>query len=87
MLQAILGVYTGKNIVEVCVGVLYLGGGKYFGCRHCYNLTYECQKESGKYDRFFEKLGYDPKEVRGYYLKRGVTEVRSLKRSLKSKIN
>lgn len=28
---------------EACnrrVGVLYLGG-KYFGCRHCYNLTYE----------------------------------------------
>lgn len=27
------------------VGVLYLGGGKYFGCRHCYNLTYRSQKE------------------------------------------
>lgn len=24
---------------------MYLGGGKYFGCRHCYNLTYRCQKE------------------------------------------
>jgi len=28
------------------VGKLYLPpGGKYFGCRHCYNLTYRCQKE------------------------------------------
>ncbi len=46
------------------VEVLYLGGGRYFGCRHCYNLTYESQKESGKYDRFFEKLGFDPKVAR-----------------------
>jgi hypothetical protein len=46
------------------VEVLYLGGGEYFGCRHCCNLTYDCQKESGKFDRYFEKLGFDPKEVR-----------------------
>ncbi len=46
------------------MGVLYLGGKEYVGCRHCYDLTYECQKESGKYDRYFEKLGYDPKVVR-----------------------
>ncbi len=52
---------------ELCgrrVGVLYLGGGEYFGCRHCYDLTYLCQKESGKYDSFYEKLGFDPKAVR-----------------------
>lgn len=24
---------------------LYLGGGKYFGCRHCYNLTYQSVQE------------------------------------------
>jgi hypothetical protein len=30
------------------VGVLYLGGGKYFGCRHCYNLTYRSCKEHDK---------------------------------------
>ena len=28
---------------------LYLGGGKYFGCRHCYNLTYEsCQEHDAR---------------------------------------
>lgn len=30
------------------VGVLYLGGGKYFGCRHCHNLTYKSSKEHDK---------------------------------------
>jgi hypothetical protein len=46
------------------VGVLYMGRGEYFGCRHCYNLTYKCQKERGKYDRYFERLGWDPKVAR-----------------------
>ena len=32
------------------VGKLYLPpGGTYFGCRHCHNLTYECQKEHNKW--------------------------------------
>ena len=43
------------------VGVLYLGSGKYFGCRHCYNLTYESSKESHKFDSMFLKMGVDPK--------------------------
>jgi hypothetical protein len=31
------------------VGKLYLPpGGRYFGCRHCYNLTYKCQQEHDK---------------------------------------
>ncbi|PIQ82270.1 MAG: hypothetical protein COV76_04420 [Candidatus Omnitrophica bacterium CG11_big_fil_rev_8_21_14_0_20_64_10] len=31
---------------------LYLGGGKYFGCRHCYNLTYEsCQEHDARVDQ------------------------------------
>ncbi|MFH0926828.1 MAG: hypothetical protein V1872_14555 [bacterium] len=31
------------------VGRIYLPpNGKYFGCRHCYNLTYQCQKEHDK---------------------------------------
>jgi len=31
---------------------LYLGGGKYFGCRHCYNLTYtSCQEHDARVDR------------------------------------
>ncbi len=43
------------------VGILYLGNGKYFGCRHCYNLTYESCKESHKFDSMFKKMGVDPK--------------------------
>ena len=35
------GNYCGKR-----VGVLYKGG-KYFACRHCYNLTYRSRKLSG----------------------------------------
>lgn len=35
------------------VGKLYLGGGKYFGCRHCYNLTYtSCQEHDARVDWF-----------------------------------
>ena len=30
------------------VGVLYLGGQQYFGCRHCYNLTYQTCQDSHK---------------------------------------
>lgn len=31
---------------------LYLGGGKYFGCRHCYNLTHQsCQEHDARVDR------------------------------------
>ncbi len=33
-----------------------------FGDRHCYDLTYECQKESDKFDNYFEKLGLGLKE-------------------------
>ncbi len=32
------------------VGVLYLASSKYFGCRHCHNLTYESCKKSHKFD-------------------------------------
>ncbi len=42
------------------VGVLYLGG-KYFGCRHCHNLTYESCKENHRFDSMFLKMGIDPK--------------------------
>jgi len=39
---SINGVYCGRR-----VGTLYLAsGGKYFGCRHCYNLSYESRNES-----------------------------------------
>jgi hypothetical protein len=43
------------------VGVLYLAGSKYFGCRHCNNLTYTSSKESHKFDSMFLKIGVDPK--------------------------
>jgi hypothetical protein len=46
------GVYCGRR-----TGVLYLGGGsKYFGCRHCYNLSYVSRNES-RLGRFGQ-LGY-----------------------------
>ncbi len=36
------GMYCGRR-----VGTLYLAsGGNYFGCRHCYNLSYESRNES-----------------------------------------
>ncbi|MHC4270256.1 MAG: hypothetical protein ACYSTS_17590 [Planctomycetota bacterium] len=41
-----------------------MAGGEHFGCRHCYDLTYRCQKESGKYDELYEGMGFDPKAVR-----------------------
>ena len=38
------------------VGKLYLPpGGQYFGCRHCYNLTYRSQKEHDKTMDFLKK--------------------------------
>lgn len=45
-------VYCGKR-----VGVLYKNG-DYFGCRHCYNLTYSSKKECsrGKYSHIFNIL-------------------------------
>jgi hypothetical protein len=46
------------------VGVLYVAGGTYFGCRHCHDLTYESSKESHKYDRMFLRMGIDPKEAK-----------------------
>ena len=46
------------------VGALYLDGGKYFGCRHCYNLTYESSKESHKFDRLFWRLGISKKQAK-----------------------
>jgi hypothetical protein len=36
---------------------LYLpSGGLYFGCRHCYDLTYESCQDSHKYDRMFAEM-------------------------------
>jgi hypothetical protein len=51
------------------VGVLYLGGGKYFGCRPCHDLTYESSRESHKFDRMFLRMGIDPKEGKRLFKK------------------
>ena len=54
------GNYCGKR-----VGKLYLPpGGKYFGCRHCYNLSYESRNES-RIGRFGQ-IGYPLKAERQY---------------------
>ncbi len=52
------------NVCGRRVGVLYLSEGEYFGCRHCHDLTYLCQKESGKHDELYRQWGFDPKEAR-----------------------
>jgi hypothetical protein len=52
------------NVCGRRVGVLYLGGGEYFECRHCYDLTYLCQKKSGKHNELYRQWGFDPKEAR-----------------------
>lgn len=42
------------------VGRLHIPtGGIYFGCRHCYNLTYTSCNESHKYDGLFRTLAKD----------------------------
>ena len=57
------GGYCGRR-----VGKLYLSsGGKYFGCRHCYDLTYESCKDSHKLDRIAYKLGVTPKQFKGLF--------------------
>ena len=39
------------------VGKLYLPpGGHYFGCRHCYDLTYRSCQDSHKFDRLYEEI-------------------------------
>jgi hypothetical protein len=46
------------------VGSLQLAGSKYFGCRHCHNLTYESSKESHRFDRLFRDIGITAKEAK-----------------------
>ena len=42
------------------VSKLYLPpGGRYFGCRHCYDLSYESCQDSHKHDRLFRDLAHD----------------------------
>jgi hypothetical protein len=58
------GRYCGRR-----VGKLYLPpGGLYYGCRHCYRLTYTSCNESHKFDSVYKLLakdtGWTPAEVR-----------------------
>jgi hypothetical protein len=50
------------------VGKLYLPPtGRYFGCRHCYDLTYTSCQEAHSGDAFFRRMarpGEDPAELR-----------------------
>ncbi len=51
------------------VGVLYNPpGGKYFLCRHCYDLTYQSCQESHRFDRLFAQVaanvGVSPEMVK-----------------------
>lgn len=51
------------------VGVLYKGG-EYFGCRHCYELTYRSRNESGKGKAFGAIMDYLDFEDQGIKFKR-----------------
>jgi hypothetical protein len=51
------------------VAKLYLPpGGDYYGCRHCYNLTYQSCRDSHKFDGLYAQLasnlGWDVGAVR-----------------------
>lgn len=49
------------------VGALYLGGGQYFGCRHCYDLTYQSSQDSHKFDSLFRRIGITPKQAKDIF--------------------
>ena len=53
------------------VGKLYLPpGARYFGCRHCYDLTYTSCQESHLYDRGFAQLAAEIPGTTGTELRR-----------------
>jgi hypothetical protein len=58
------------------VGKLYLPpGGRYFGCRHCYGLTYTSCQDSHRFDRLYSSIalnvGCEPADVRRVLSRRG----------------
>lgn len=70
------GIYCGRRVAK-----LYLGAGSnFFGCRHCYNLTYRSRIDGWSYsfpdiDEAYEKIGrfyYKGKPTKKYlaYLKK-----------------
>ena len=49
----------GYSRCERRVGKLYLPPSQeYFGCRHCYDLTYESCRRSHRFDSLFRRLGH-----------------------------
>jgi len=47
------------------VGKLYMPpGGRYFGCRHCYDLTYQSTRDCHQHERIARLIGWDPEDVR-----------------------
>jgi hypothetical protein len=48
------------------VGALHLANGIYFGCRHCYDLTYRSCKENHQGDSILKRSGIDPKGFREF---------------------
>lgn len=57
------------------VGKLYLPSGtRYFGCRHCHDLSYTSCQESHRYDRLFKSLaadtGVDERLVKAMFARR-----------------
>ena len=54
------GIYCGKR-----VGKLY--GGKWFGCRHCYDLSYESRNESASYRGYPFKVLTNSKKIDDLY--------------------
>ena len=57
------------------VGKLYLPpGARYYGCRHCYDLTYTSCQESHLYDRGFAQLAAGMRGTSGAELRRLLRE-------------
>ncbi len=63
---------------------LYLGGGKYFGCRHCYNLTYTSSQE---HDARVDRLARNPDQLAFMLRGGGLPSLVALKAAFKRNKN
>jgi hypothetical protein len=61
-------VVNGEPCQRRCSKLYLPFGGKYFGCRRCYNLSYESCNESGRYDFLIRSIAasakMDPRMVK-----------------------
>jgi hypothetical protein len=48
------GVFCGRRVAAIYLPPRY----QYFGCRHCYELTYRSSQEAHKYDNFYQRLAF-----------------------------